>query len=97
MAPTWDIEWVVIANPRPTPAACSLGTVSGPFLQGRLLGAARFNRLEGCWWDDVNRKGYFLSTEGGQIQQGQVFEYRPGGRDVEAHLRLAGLGRLRQS
>jgi uncharacterized protein len=75
---TWDIEWVVIANPTANPGNIpTLGQASGPFIQGMNLGGARFNRLEGCWWDDANNKGYFLSTEGGQIQQGQVFEYDP--------------------
>jgi secreted PhoX family phosphatase len=64
---TWDVEWVRIADPRAT----SQSTV----LQGLAQGGARFRRLEGCWWGD--QTGYFLSTNGGQVGEGQVFEYNP--------------------
>ena len=43
--------------------------------QGIAQGGARFRRLEGCWWGDS--KGYFLSTNGGPVSEGQVFEYDP--------------------
>jgi uncharacterized protein len=40
-----------------------------------LKGGAKFRRLEGSWWGD--RTGYFLSTNGGSMGEGQVFEYGP--------------------
>ena len=43
--------------------------------QGIAQGGARFRRLEGCWWGET--KGYFLSTNGGPVSEGQVFEYDP--------------------
>jgi uncharacterized protein len=63
----WAIEWVRIADP--TAASQSV------YAQGRALGGARFRRLEGAWW--ANKVGYFLSTDGGQAREGQVFEYDP--------------------
>jgi secreted PhoX family phosphatase len=42
---------------------------------GDSAGGAKFRRLEGCWWGDT--KGYFLSTNGGPVSEGQVFEYDP--------------------
>jgi secreted PhoX family phosphatase len=65
---TWDVEWVRIDDPE--------AEQQTPFQQGRLKGAARMQRLEGAWWGD--RVGYFLSTDGGRAQCGQVFEYNPG-------------------
>ena len=38
-------------------------------------GGARFSRLEGAWWGEDT--GYFLSTNGGSVGEGQVFEYNP--------------------
>jgi secreted PhoX family phosphatase len=64
---TWDVEWVKIDDP--TAAAQSTYT------QGANKGGARFARLEGAWWGD--QTGYFLSTSGGVVGEGQVFEYNP--------------------
>jgi secreted PhoX family phosphatase len=64
---TWPVTWVRIKDPH--------AGVQSLFTQGTADGAARFRRLEGAWWGD--RVGYFLSTSGGQIQEGQVFEYDP--------------------
>jgi uncharacterized protein len=63
----WDVEWVPVADP----SASTMST----YQQGAALGGARFRRLEGCWWGD--RTGFFLSTDGGVVQEGQVFEYDP--------------------
>jgi secreted PhoX family phosphatase len=63
----WDVEWVLIQDP----TAASQSTAA----QGIAAKAARFNRLEGCWWGD--QTGYFLSTNGGPAGEGQVFEYNP--------------------
>jgi secreted PhoX family phosphatase len=64
---TWKVEWVTIEDP--TAASTSV------YEQGRANGAARFRRLEGAWWGD--QTGYFLSTDGGQVGEGQVFEFDP--------------------
>jgi secreted PhoX family phosphatase len=65
---TWKVEWVRIEDP-------SGSSGKTPFQQGRDKGGAEFRRLEGCWWE--GRVGYFLSTDGGQVGEGQVFEYDP--------------------
>ena len=43
--------------------------------QGFAKGAARFGRLEGAWYG--HGRIYFVSTSGGNVGQGQVFEYDP--------------------
>jgi secreted PhoX family phosphatase len=66
------ITWVPIANPNPA------GTSStAVYNQGRDLGGARFNRLEGCWYG--NGAIYFDSTSGGNAGAGQIWEFRPEG------------------
>jgi secreted PhoX family phosphatase len=70
---TWDIDWVRIDDP--------LAATRSTFAQGRLKGAARFQRLEGAWWGD--RVGYFISTNGGAEQRGQVFEFDPRAQTVK--------------
>ena len=64
---TWNVQWVPINDPEAT----TMSTVQ----QGLAQGGAQFRRLEGCWWGDT--KGYFLSTNGGPVSEGQVFEYDP--------------------
>ena len=74
---TWDVEWVLIDDPTSAPVSV--------FQQGYAKGAAKFRRLEGCWWGERGRAnvGYFLSTDGGwpvsggSRGEGQVFEYDP--------------------
>jgi secreted PhoX family phosphatase len=70
---TWDVEWVRVDDPR----ARSEST----YAQGAELGGARFRRLEGAWWGD--RTGFFLSTDGGTVGEGQVFEYDPEAETVK--------------
>lgn len=69
---SWKIEWVQIDDP----AATSMPV----YEQGRAKGGARFRRLEGAWWG--RRTGYFLSTDGGQVGEGQVFEFDPRRRQI---------------
>jgi uncharacterized protein len=64
---TWEVGWVRIDDPRATTQSC--------FQQGFAKGGAQFHRLEGAWWGD--RTGFFLSTNGGQVGEGQVFEFDP--------------------
>jgi secreted PhoX family phosphatase len=73
-----DVEWHVIDMPDPDLLA-GQPTVFG---QGFAKGAARFARLEGAF--AANDRIYFLSTSGGNVGQGQIFEYDP----VEERVRL---------
>jgi hypothetical protein len=69
------VRWVEIAEPDPGPG-------TGPtaiFDQGYARGAARFARLEGCWYGDDSI--YFHATNGGDAQVGQVWRYQPRGPD----------------
>jgi uncharacterized protein len=63
----WDVRWVEIDDPTASTQSC--------YAQGAAKGGARFSRLEGAWWGD--RTGFFLSTNGGVVGEGQVFEYDP--------------------
>ena len=65
-------EWVRIPDPDPVAAATDPGAV---FNQGYAAGAARFSRLEGCWFGDDSI--YFSATDGGNARAGQVWRYRP--------------------
>lgn len=64
--------WVDIADPDPRG---TWGDTSAVFAQGFNEGAARFARLEGCWWGDGSV--YFHATNGGDARVGQVWRYRP--------------------
>ena len=64
----FNTAWVDIDNPDPAGAP-------GCFKQGYDKGGASFRRLEGCWFG--LGKVYFLSTNGGPISEGQVYEYDP--------------------
>ena len=68
----FEAEWVPIETPDNTAS-----TSPGNFVwaQGRAQGAATFGRLEGCWYGHGNI--YFVSTNGGTAQQGQIWEYSP--------------------
>jgi secreted PhoX family phosphatase len=68
------VEWVDIPDPDPADAESNGGSV---YQQGFERGGAIFSRLEGCWMSD--RTLYFVSTDGGNAGQGQVWEYRPFG------------------
>jgi secreted PhoX family phosphatase len=63
----WRVRWVPVEDPLAITQSC--------YTQGAALGGARFARLEGCWWGV--HTGYFLSTNGGSVGEGQVFEYDP--------------------
>ena len=63
----FDVRWVRIDDP--------MATTMSTFDQGAAKGGARFSRLEGSWWG--HRTGFFLSTNGGSVGEGQVFEYDP--------------------
>ena len=72
------MEWARVDDPLATTTSC--------YQQGAADGGARFSRLEGAWWGD--RTGYFLSTDGGTVGEGQVFEYDPEAETLKLILRL---------
>lgn len=65
-------RWVDVADPDPK-GQSNLATAV--FDQGYAKEAARFARLEGCWYGD--KSIYFHATNGGDAQVGQVWRYRP--------------------
>jgi uncharacterized protein len=66
------VRWVDIPDPEPVGSG---NNPSAVFDQGFAKGAARFARLEGCWYGDESI--YFHATNGGDAQVGQVWRYRP--------------------
>jgi secreted PhoX family phosphatase len=66
------VAWVDIPDPDPADAESNGLAV---FEQGFARGGALFSRLEGCWMD--GRILYFASTDGGNAEQGQIWEYAP--------------------
>jgi secreted PhoX family phosphatase len=75
MGETLPARWVDIDDPDPATASTDSAAV---YKQGFAKGGARFSRLEGCWWGD--RGVYFHATNGGNAAVGQVWFYRPDGR-----------------
>ncbi len=67
------VEWLDIENPDPAEAETD---PSALFREAYDRGAARFERLEGCFWGDGSC--YFVSTSGGDAGAGQVWRYLPG-------------------
>ena len=74
------VEWVTITNPDPVPVSVVVSgqTLSAVFVEGLAAGGARFRRLEGCWYG--NGRIFFISTNGGNMGFGQVWEYDLGVR-----------------
>jgi secreted PhoX family phosphatase len=70
------VQWVKIPTPDPDlengAAACTQ--------QGRALGGAWFNRLEGVFTGLDGRSIYFVSTSGGEKRYGQLWHYIPSDR-----------------
>jgi secreted PhoX family phosphatase len=69
-----DVEWVRIDDPDPQPFSPDGYDV---YRQGFAKGGAIFDRLEGCWYGDASI--YFVVTNGGDAELGQVWQYRPRG------------------
>jgi secreted PhoX family phosphatase len=84
------VRWIDV--PEPDPEYVNDDDPRGTFNQGWGLGATKFNRLEGCWYDEDDGSTYFVSTSGGDEKNGdvnpdgfregfgQVWEFRPHGR-----------------
>lgn len=70
------VTWVRILDPDPAAAEADNDAV---FDQGFAAGGARFARLEGCWYGQGSI--FIVSTSGGNAGFGQVWEYRPRGRN----------------
>lgn len=66
------VSWVPIEDPDPADGERRPTAVAE---QGLVRGAARFSRLEGCWYADDSV--YFHSTNGGVAHCGQVWRYIP--------------------
>jgi len=87
-----DIDDVDPAYPTNNPAGST-------FNQGFSQGGAKFNRLEGCWYDGKDGI-FFASTSGGDVKNGdvnsdgyregfgQIWEYRSNGRSGDGRLQL---------
>jgi uncharacterized protein len=70
------VRWIDI--PDPDPEYVDINDPRGTFDQGWERGAAKFNRLEGCWYADGSV--FFVSTSGGDAKNGDVNsdQYREG-------------------
>jgi secreted PhoX family phosphatase len=77
MGETLPVKWVAIDDPDPRG---TWGDTAAVFAQGFTRGAARFSRLEGCWWGDGGV--FFHATNGGDAKVGQVWFYRPTSADA---------------
>lgn len=73
------VRWVDIDEPDPP------GGGKAVYDEGSGKGGAIFRRLEGCWFG--NGVVSFVSTDGGDAGQGQVWEYRPAGAS-DGYLKL---------
>ncbi len=63
------VRWFDIADPDTD--GQNNKTPGSVYQQGYEQGAAKFNRLEGCWWDGEDSI-YFASTSGGDAKNGDV-------------------------
>jgi secreted PhoX family phosphatase len=92
------VRWIEI--PDPDPEYVDINDPRGTFDQGWARGAAKFNRLEGCWYSDDSV--FFVSTSGGDAKSGdlnpdgfsegygQVWEYRIRRRELILHYESPG-------
>jgi secreted PhoX family phosphatase len=81
-----EAKWFDVAEP--DPASAGNTSANRTFAQAFDQGAAKFNRLEGCWYDRAGSI-FFVSTSGGDAKNGdvnsdgfaegygQIWEYRP--------------------
>ena len=74
---TMQVDWVRIEDP--DPKTTNKDDTLRVFTEGQSKGGARFARLEGCWAADGGI--FFHATSGGNAGAGQVWFYRPRGRD----------------
>jgi secreted PhoX family phosphatase len=62
------VVWFDIFDPDPVAAGNT--SLTRTFNQGFNQGGAKFNRLEGCWWDGDSV--FFVATSGGDVKNGDV-------------------------
>jgi hypothetical protein len=72
---TYSVEWVRIEHPERAHADEATRDGEGVFRQGLAQGGAIFARLEGAWYGGGSI--FFVATNGGNQQRGQVWQYRP--------------------
>ena len=72
---TYRVEWVTVDEPNPPVESGGRSTRA----QAQAKGAAIFTRTEGIWVS--GNRVYFDCTTGGEASSGQLWEYRPRGRD----------------
>jgi secreted PhoX family phosphatase len=72
------VRWVRIPEPDSGAGELESGFV---FNQGLQRGAARFARLEGCWYGDGSI--FFNATSGGDAGAGQVWQYHIARRELQ--------------
>jgi len=72
----FETTWVTIYNPDPLTADFDEAAV---YKQGLAQGGATFSRLEGAYADNRGRI-YFVSTDGGDLQGGQIWRYERKGK-----------------
>jgi secreted PhoX family phosphatase len=72
------VKWVRIDHPDSDAPTLDSGFV---FNQALAKGAARFARLEGCWYDDSSI--YFNATSGGNAGAGQIWQYHTGRHELQ--------------
>ena len=65
---------MTIDNPDPPEAETEPATV---WREGRSKGAAQFIGVEGCHW--AKGSVYFVASEGGDAEEGQIWRYTPHG------------------
>jgi len=70
----YDVSWVHIEEPERVRTPGTKDDL-GVFSQGKARGATTFARLEGCWFG--NGFIYLNSTNGGEKELGQVWQYDP--------------------
>jgi uncharacterized protein len=72
------IDWVRIEDPDLEPQSFTEmpfeadNMASGPFVQGRNLGALRMSRLEGCWYSAKDGLIYMTDTSSGKDDEGKI-------------------------
>jgi len=75
----YPVDWAPISDPSALPEGAEGSFLyfgeSVPYTQGRENGAARFRRLEGCWYGAGSI--WFVDTSGGAARNGVVWRYTP--------------------
>jgi secreted PhoX family phosphatase len=89
----FDVTWAPIAEPDRLPpgGGIVLNGPSVPYMQGRSAGGARFDRLEGCFYDPFEGAVYFADTRGGAGRVGAIWRYVPPANELTGNGRLTAI------